>query len=137
MEDATLVEAVPAVVEAVNPIIAIDAFISSVGAFAALGYILIVLFLNKYKRLQIGFCLSLAALNLARLVLGIQILFPIFLGCIWLFNAFFIYMSDKRIRQMQIQNDEVLADIERMRAEINRIENTTYKSQDVWPPNPK
>jgi hypothetical protein len=55
----------------------------------------------------------------------------------WLFNAWFIYISDKRLAALQAQNAEVLADIERMRAEINRIENRTYKSEAVWPPNPK
>lgn len=140
MEDAPAdaLEAVVQVVETpVNPLIAIDTFISTGIALLALVYILVVIVFNKQKKLQMGFCLAMSAGSFFRLVLGVQIGFPIFMGCMWLFNAAFIYISERQLARLQARNAEILNDIERMRAEINRIENHTYKSEDVWPPNPK
>lgn len=136
MEDAPVevLEAVPEAVTQVveNPLIAIDSYIS-IGVVIL--YIVTFFFFNKQKKLQISFCLLMAAANFFRVGLGVQIGFPIFLGCLWIGAAAFLYFSVKQLAILEARN--VLADIERIQAEINRIKNQTYKSEDVWPPNPK
>ena len=144
-------EETPEVVEAVtetpvNPMIAIDSTVGLILAgltFVYIGFILCFpkYCFPKYCRAQIGITLGLAAANFLRVGLTIQIgifhtLVPIFLGCMWLANAAFIYWSMKNIERMQARTAEIQAEIERMQAELNRVENRTYTAE-IWPPNPK
>lgn len=132
-----IAEVVEAVSETpVNPMAAIDSSVGIVIACLAFVYVLFIICFPKFRGVHIGICLGLAAANFLRLGLGVQITMPIVLGCMWLFNAAFSYYSMKSLERLQARTDEIRAEIERMQAEINRVENHTYKS-DVWPPNPK
>ena len=124
-----------AVVETpINPMIGIDSSLSLAVMILAFTYIAFLCFFPTKRRAQMWICLGLAAISFFRIGLGVEIFMPIFLGCLWLFNATMSFHGMKTSARIQARIAELQLRIDRTQAEINRVENRTYT---VWPPNPE
>ena len=78
------------------------------------------LFPNKWRWVQIGICLGIAALSFFRVLLGVQMFVPIVFGSTWLLNAV-ILITVKLITERPSKPMKY--------PEINLVENRTYVAE--------
>lgn len=118
----------------INPLIGIDSDLSWAVAILAFVYVGFLCFFPTKRRAQIGICLGIAALSFSRIGLGVEIFSPIFVGCIWLFNAIMSFFGMRTLERIQNRIAVLQSQIEQAKIEQAKIKNRTYT---VWPPNPE